>query len=162
MYEYAMLRAIQQQMEGSHVEIRPLESLLWLISLPFVLLGWLVGFAWRSVLWCVAAVVVGYQSGLNGDEDRRKLIYFSRSKPNISDLSKHRQIRLFPRICASGFIYFRQVVAVVMGSKLPMIRFRIMGGLQLPIRAMFGYAKQWSRSVSRWPLSPLAWYLETA
>lgn len=72
MYEYAMLRAIQQQMEGSHVEIRPLESLLWLISLPFVLLGWLLGFAWRSVLWCVAAVVVGYQSGLNGDEDRRK------------------------------------------------------------------------------------------
>ena len=72
MYEYAMLRAIQQQMEGSHVEIRPLESSLWLISLPFVLLGWLVGFAWRSALWCAAAMVVGYQSGLNDGEDRRK------------------------------------------------------------------------------------------
>ena len=72
MYEYAMLQAIQKQMEGSVVDINPLESLLWLISLPFVLLGWLVGFVWRSVLWFVAAVVVGYQSGLNGDEDRRK------------------------------------------------------------------------------------------
>ena len=72
MYEYAMLQAIQKQMEGSVVDINPLESLLWLISLPFVLLGWLVGFAWRSVLWCVAAVVVGYQSGLNDGEDRRK------------------------------------------------------------------------------------------
>ena len=72
MYEYAMLQAIQKQMEGSVVDINPLESLLWLISLPFVLLGWLVGFVWRSVLWCVAAVVVGYQSGLNGDEDRHK------------------------------------------------------------------------------------------
>ena len=42
MYEYAMLQAIQKQMEGSVVDINPLESLLWLISLPFVLLGWLM------------------------------------------------------------------------------------------------------------------------
>lgn len=72
MYEYAMLRAIQQQMEGERIEIRPLQSLLWLVSLPFVLVGWLVGFAWRSVLWCAAAVVVGYQTGLNGGEDGSK------------------------------------------------------------------------------------------
>ncbi len=61
-----MLQAIQKQMEGSVVDINPLESLLWLISLPFVLLGWLVGFVWRSLLWCAAAVVVGYRSGLHG------------------------------------------------------------------------------------------------
>lgn len=67
MYEYAMLQAIQKQMEGSVVDINPLESLLWMISLPFVLLGYLVGFAWRALLWCFAAIVVGYRSGLNGD-----------------------------------------------------------------------------------------------
>lgn len=65
MYEYAMIRAIQQQMEGINVEIRPIESLLWVLSLPFVLAGWLVGFTWWVVLWCAAAVVVGYRSGLN-------------------------------------------------------------------------------------------------
>lgn len=67
MYEYAMLQAIQQQMKGAQPEIRPVESLLWLLSLPFVLLGWLVGVAWWLALWCAAAAVVGYRSGL-GDK----------------------------------------------------------------------------------------------
>jgi hypothetical protein len=66
-YEYAMLQAIQKQMEGSVVDVNPIESLLWLVSLPFVLVGWLVGFAWRTLLWCAAAAVVGYRSGVSGD-----------------------------------------------------------------------------------------------
>lgn len=66
MYELAMLRAIQEQMAGagSVGDAKPGEVALWLISLPFVLIGWLVGFAWRSVLWCVAAIAVGYQRGM--------------------------------------------------------------------------------------------------
>lgn len=36
---------------------------LWLLCAPFYLLGWLVGFGVRCVLWCVAAVVAGYKTG---------------------------------------------------------------------------------------------------
>jgi hypothetical protein len=71
MHDYAMLRVIQQQVDGIQTDIHPLESLIWLLSLPFVLLGWLVGFSWRVVLWCVAAIVVGFRTGLRSERSDR-------------------------------------------------------------------------------------------
>lgn len=39
------------------------DVLLWPVSLPPFLLGWLVGFGVRAVLWLVAATVAGYTTG---------------------------------------------------------------------------------------------------
>lgn len=39
------------------------DVLLWPISLPPFLLGWLVGFGVRAALWLVAATVAGYTTG---------------------------------------------------------------------------------------------------
>lgn len=38
-------------------------ALLWAVSAPWYALGWLVGFFVRCLLWGVAALVAGYQSG---------------------------------------------------------------------------------------------------
>ncbi len=38
-------------------------ALLWLVSLPFFLLGWLVGVIVRALVWIAAAFVAGYHAG---------------------------------------------------------------------------------------------------
>ena len=38
-------------------------ALLWLVSVPFFLLGWLVGIIVRAFVWIAAAFVAGYKAG---------------------------------------------------------------------------------------------------
>lgn len=38
-------------------------ALLWLVSVPFFLLGWLVGVIVRALVWIAAAFVAGYKAG---------------------------------------------------------------------------------------------------
>lgn len=57
----AMLEQINQQFDTIDIDTRT--GLLWLVSVPFFLVGWLVGFLWRCVLWCIAALLAGFRSG---------------------------------------------------------------------------------------------------
>lgn len=38
-------------------------ALLWLVSVPFFLLGWLLGVIVRALVWIAAAFVAGYKAG---------------------------------------------------------------------------------------------------
>ena len=37
--------------------------LLWLVLLPFWLVGWAVGFIWRCIVWIGAALAAGFKAG---------------------------------------------------------------------------------------------------
>lgn len=39
------------------------DVILLLLSIPFWVLGWVVGFVWACTLWVAAAVVAGYRAG---------------------------------------------------------------------------------------------------
>lgn len=36
---------------------------LWLLALPFLLVGWLLGSLWSLALFCWASVVIGFEKG---------------------------------------------------------------------------------------------------
>ena len=61
--QWAMLSLVQSRYEQMHVEVNVGAGLLWLVTAPFFALGWLIGFLWRCLLWCVAAIIIGFQSG---------------------------------------------------------------------------------------------------
>jgi hypothetical protein len=63
MHEYAMLTAIHREASNLQIDFNPVAALLWLVSAPFYVIGWLIGFLWRSLLWCVAACVTGFKAG---------------------------------------------------------------------------------------------------
>lgn len=56
-----MIEQINRQFDTIDVDTRT--GVLWLVSVPFFLLGWLVGFLWRCILWCIAALLAGFNSG---------------------------------------------------------------------------------------------------
>lgn len=58
-----MIDAIRTEYAQMHMGRAAGLGLLWLVSLPFWLLGWLFGLAWRAVVWCAAAVVAGFKAG---------------------------------------------------------------------------------------------------
>lgn len=42
-------------------------GLLWLLSLPFFMAGWVLGAIWRAILWIAAAFVAGFKAGRGDD-----------------------------------------------------------------------------------------------
>ena len=58
-----LLDSIKAQQSDLRVGSAIGTALLWLVSLPFFLLGWLVGVIVRALVWIAAAFVAGYHAG---------------------------------------------------------------------------------------------------
>jgi hypothetical protein len=58
-----MIDAIRSEYNAMHIGRAAGLSLLWLVSLPFYVLGWICGLIWRAIVWCVAAIVAGFKAG---------------------------------------------------------------------------------------------------
>ena len=48
------------------------DALLLLLSIPFWVLGWVVGFVWACTLWVAASIVEGYQAGKGVVNEHRR------------------------------------------------------------------------------------------
>jgi len=58
-----MIDGIRVEYENMQLGKATGAALMWLLLLPFWLLGWLFGFVWRCCVWVAAAVVAGFKAG---------------------------------------------------------------------------------------------------
>ena len=54
------------KVEYNNLDI-PLATATVIAAIPYAV-GWLVGYVARLVLWCIAAIVAGYKSGLGSEQ----------------------------------------------------------------------------------------------
>ena len=59
-----MLDRIRAEMERIDWRQAVIDVLLWIVSLPFYLAGWIVGFTVFCILWFAASVVTGFKDGM--------------------------------------------------------------------------------------------------
>lgn len=62
-----MLDSIKAERQGMRLGSVIGTVILWLLSLPFFVAGWILGAIWRAILWVAAAFVAGFKAGRGDD-----------------------------------------------------------------------------------------------